>query len=77
MEIKILGTGCAKCNKLAKLVEKIVLDTNSDAKVKKVTDMMEIAGLGIISTPAIVIDNQIKCAGKVPSSDEIKAWLKG
>ncbi len=75
MEIKILGPGCAKCKKAAKIVAKVVTDTGSDATVEKVTDLMEIAGYGVVSTPAVVVDGEVKCSGKVPGKDEIKSWL--
>lgn len=75
MEIKILGPGCAKCKKAEKLVKKVVLETNSKALVEKITDMMEIAGYGIINTPAVVVDGKVKCAGKIPAKKDIKSWL--
>ncbi len=76
MKIKILGPGCAKCNKAEKIVKKVVAELKSDAIVEKVTDMMEIAGLGVVSTPAVVIDGEVKCTGKIPNKEDIKAWLK-
>ena len=76
MEIKILGPGCAKCKKTEKMVTKVVADTGSDATVEKVTDLMEIAGYGVVSTPAVVVDGEVKCSGRVPGQDEIKSWLK-
>ncbi len=76
MEIKILGPGCAKCKKTEKIVRKVVADTGSDATVEKVTDLMEIAGYGVVSTPAVVVDGEVKCSGKVPGQDDIKSWLK-
>jgi len=76
MEIKILGPGCAKCKKAEKIVKKVVADTGSDATVEKVTDLMEIAGYGVVSTPAVVVDGEVKCSGKVPGKGDIKVWLK-
>jgi small redox-active disulfide protein 2 len=75
MEIKILGPGCAKCKKAEKIVRKVVSEMNADAKVEKVTDMMEIAGYGVMGTPAVVVDGEVKCTGKVPEREEIKSWL--
>ncbi|MFH2057744.1 MAG: thioredoxin family protein [Pseudomonadota bacterium] len=75
MEIKVLGPGCAKCNKTEQLIQEVIKETGSDAIVEKVTDMMQIASYGVFSTPSVIIDNQVKCAGKVPKKEDIKAWL--
>ena len=76
MEIKILGPGCAKCEKTAQLVQAVVAETGAQARVEKVTDMMQIAGCGVVSTPAVIVDGEIKSTGKVPKKDEIARWLK-
>ncbi|MBC2737291.1 MAG: thioredoxin family protein [Desulfobacteraceae bacterium] len=76
MEIKILGPGCAKCEKTAKLVQEVVAETGAQARVVKVTDMMQIAGSGVVSTPAVMVDGEIKSTGKVPKKGEIAGWLK-
>ncbi len=75
MKIMILGPGCAKCKKAEKIVKKVVSETNSDAIVEKVTDMMEIAGYGVMSTPAVVVNGEVKCVGKIPEINDIKVWL--
>ena len=75
MEIKVLGPGCAKCNKTAKLIQEVIQETGADATVEKITDMMEIASYGVFGTPSVVIDKDVKCAGKVPKKNDIKAWL--
>jgi small redox-active disulfide protein 2 len=76
MEIKILGPGCARCEKTAKVVQEVVADTGADVRVEKVTDMMQIAGYGVVSTPAVMVDGEIKSTGKIPKKDEIAGWLK-
>ena len=76
MEIKILGPGCAKCDKTIEVVNEAVSETGADAKVTKVTDTMEIASYGIFGTPAVVIDGEVKSVGKVPAKDEVSGWLK-
>ena len=76
MEIKVLGPGCAKCKKAEKIIKEVVSESGSDARVEKITDMMEIASYGIVSTPAIVVNGEVKSKGKIPKIDEIKAWLK-
>jgi len=75
VKIKVLGPGCPKCQKTADNVKQAVSEAGSDASVDKVTDVMEIAKLGIFTTPAVVIDGDVKAVGKVPSVDEIKDWL--
>jgi small redox-active disulfide protein 2 len=75
MEIKILGPGCAKCNKTEKLVREVIEETGIDASVEKVSDLMQIASYGVFGTPSVIIDNEVKCTGKVPKKNDIKAWL--
>lgn len=75
MEIKILGPGCARCEKTAKLVQEVVAETGADARVEKVTDMMQIAAYGVVSTPAVLVNGNLKSTGKIPKKDEIAGWL--
>ncbi|MBU0971150.1 MAG: TM0996/MTH895 family glutaredoxin-like protein [Proteobacteria bacterium] len=75
MEIKVLGPGCAKCSKTEKLIQEVIKETGSDASVEKITDLMKIASYGVFGTPSVIIDNQVKCTGKVPKKEDIKAWL--
>ena len=75
MKIMILGPGCSKCNKVEKMVKKVVAETGADAIVEKVTDMMQIAGYGVMGTPAVVVNGEVKCVGKIPDKDDIKMWL--
>jgi len=75
MEIKVLGPGCAKCSKTEKLIREVIKETGSDASVEKITDLMKIASYGVFGTPSVIIDNQVKCTGKVPKKEDIKAWL--
>lgn len=75
MEIRILGPGCAKCKKAEKVVREAVAETSVDADVKKVEDVMEIAGYGVFGTPAVVVNGEVKCVGKIPKKDEVMKWL--
>jgi small redox-active disulfide protein 2 len=75
MEIKVLGPGCVKCNKTEKLVQEVIKETGVDAVVEKITDMMQIASYGVFGTPSVIIDNEVKCTGKVPKKADIKKWL--
>ena len=76
MEIKVMGPGCAKCEEAEQIVKSVIAETGSDAVVEKVSDFQEIAKHGVFSTPAVVIDGQIKCVGKVPTKKEVAEWLK-
>jgi small redox-active disulfide protein 2 len=75
MEIKILGPGCARCEKTARLVREAVIETGIEAQVEEVTDMMQIAAHGVVATPAVLVDGEVKSTGKVPKKDEIAAWI--
>ena len=76
MEIKVLGPGCAKCNKTEKIVMDALAEAGVAANVEKVSDMLKIAGYGVFGTPAVVVDGEVKCVGKVPSKADVKSWLK-
>ncbi len=75
MLIQVLGTGCAKCNELEKLVKDVVAAKGGDAAVEKVTDLQQIARLGVFVTPGLVIDGAVKAAGKLPTRQEIEGWI--
>ena len=76
MEIKVLGPGCPKCNEAEKIVKEALQESEKEAAVEKVTDFQEIAKMGVFSTPAVVLDGEIKCVGKVPDKNEVLAWLQ-
>ncbi|MDF1561448.1 MAG: thioredoxin family protein [Deltaproteobacteria bacterium] len=76
MKVEILGTGCAKCQKLYRLVEQAVADTGSDAEVVKVEKMDEIMSYGVPFTPALVIDGTVKSVGNLPKPAQLEAWLR-
>jgi len=76
MVIKILGSGCTNCKKLEELANKAVEQLGIDAEVVKVTDMAEIMGYGVMSTPALVVDEELKLAGRVPSYDDVVTILQ-
>lgn len=73
--IKILGTGCPKCKQTTMLVEQVVKETGIDATIEKVEDIMEIMKYNVLSTPVIVIDEEITIKGRVPSKSEVVALL--
>jgi small redox-active disulfide protein 2 len=76
MEIKVLGPGCPRCEQTTKAVKEALAESGIEAQVEKVTDIKEIMQHGVMSTPAVVVDGQVKSAGKVPEKTEILAWLK-
>ena len=75
MQIKVLGPGCPKCHETEKLVREAVAEAGVSAEVLKVVDFQEMAALGVFATPAVVIDDVVKCSGKVPAKKELLAWL--
>lgn len=73
--IKILGTGCPKCQSMTNVVKEVVLENDIEATVEKVEDIMEIMKYNVMTTPALVIDNVITIKGRVPSKEEILTLL--
>ena len=76
MLIKILGTGCAKCQRLEQLTREVVAELGIDAQFDHVRDMPAIMAYPVMSTPALVIDEEVMVFGRMPSKDEIAGWLK-
>ena len=76
-KIKILGTGCPKCKKLAENASAAAESLGIEFSLEKVTDINEIIGYGVMMTPALVIDGEVRSAGKAMSVDEIKLALEG
>ena len=75
MKIQILGTGCPACNELAENAKKAAEAAGLDFELVKVTDIAQIAAMGVMMTPALAIDGKVKIKGKVASVDEIKVAL--
>jgi small redox-active disulfide protein 2 len=75
MEIKILGTGCAKCKNLEKLTREVVEKNGINATITKVEDIVEIMKYNIMATPALVVNEKVEIKGRVPSAEEIKNVL--
>lgn len=75
MNVKVLGPGCAKCKKLYAEVEKAVTQSGLPASLEKVEKIDEIMKYGVMTTPALVIDGEVKCSGRIASIPEIVAWL--
>jgi len=75
VKIEILGVGCAKCHKLEEMVRAAVGKAGVGADISKVEDIKKIMGYGVMTTPALVIEGEVKIAGKIPTEDQIKSWL--
>jgi small redox-active disulfide protein 2 len=75
LEIKILGSGCANCKKVEQLTRKAVENMGLEAEIIKVTDYGEIMEYPIISTPGLVVNENVVCSGRIPRQAEISSWL--
>lgn len=76
VSVKILGTGCKKCLTLEAKVRELITKNNIDAAVEKVTDIQEMMNYGIMMTPGLVINEQVKSFGIIPKDEQILNWLK-
>ena len=74
-KLKILGTGCPKCQNLAQNTEAAAEELGIEYEIEKVTDINQIMRFGVVMTPALVVDGKVEIAGKVPSVDDIKDML--
>ena len=74
-KLQILGTGCPKCQKLAEMTEQAAKELNLDYEIVKVTDLDEIMSFGIMMTPGLAVDGEVKVAGKLPTMDALKIML--
>ena len=75
MDVKVLGTGCTRCKKLLAEVEKAIVAAGISTSLSKVEQIDEIMKFGVMSTPALVIDGEVKSAGRIPTTTEIVSWL--
>lgn len=75
LSIKVLGPGCANCQKVEQIAKKAVATLSVDATVQKVTDMKEIMRYPILSTPGLVINEKLVCAGRIPAEAEVTTWI--
>jgi small redox-active disulfide protein 2 len=74
-KIQILGTGCPKCKKLFEAAQQAVKDNNIEAEVTKVEDINEILKFGVMMTPALVVDGEVKAVGRAPNKNEIEKMI--
>ena len=76
MKIEILGTGCSKCRQTEKIVQRAVEETGVTVDVMKIEDLQDIVDRGVMMTPAVIVDGDVKIMGHVPSVEEVKKLLK-
>jgi small redox-active disulfide protein 2 len=73
--IKVLGPGCPKCNDLYLLTDMVTRQMDLDCTIEKITDIQQITSYGVLMTPALVVDEEVKISGKIPTADELKRML--
>ena len=76
LEVKILGPGCPNCDKLEQMIFRVMADSNMAGDVEHVRDLAEIANYGLVPTPALVINGEIKSSGRLPQERQVLQWLK-
>ena len=76
MKIQILGVGCPKCKKTTANAEEAVEKFGIDAEIEKIEKIDEITKFGVMMTPALAVDGEVKCSGRIPGVDEIVTWLE-
>jgi len=75
VKIQVLGIGCQRCSDAEQAVRKVVEELGLDAEVEKVADIKLFASMGVLFTPGVIVDGEVKSQGKVPSEDEIRSWF--
>ena len=76
MKIKVLGTGCPKCKKLYAEAEKAIAESGASVELEKVEKIDDIMNYGVMMTPALVIDEEVKACGRISPASEIASWIK-
>jgi small redox-active disulfide protein 2 len=76
MKIKVLGTGCPKCKKLYAEAEKAIAESGASVELEKVEKIDDIMNYGVMMTPALVIDEEVKASGRISPASEIVSWIK-
>ena len=76
MELKVLGMGCANCRRVYANAKKAIAELGVEVALEKVENIDEIIGFGVLMTPAVVIEGEVKSSGRIPSTEELKQWLQ-
>jgi small redox-active disulfide protein 2 len=75
LNIKVLGPGCDNCKKVESVARKVVVTMSLEAEITKITDWVEIKKYPILSTPGLVVNEKLVCAGRIPTEAEVTTWL--
>ena len=75
LNIKVVGSGCPNCQKLAELCREVIEENNIQAQIEKITDINQFADLGIMITPGLLLNNQVVSSGKIPTRSTLKHWI--
>ena len=75
LQIKIVGTGCPNCEKLAKMCQEVIAEEGIEAKIEKVTDVNQFAELGVLLTPGLIVNDKLLSSGKIPTKSTLTHWL--
>lgn len=76
MKIQVMGPGCYRCQTTYNLIERVIRENKLEVQLEKVSDMTTMISMGILSTPAVVIDGKVVVSGRVPRADEITQWIQ-
>ncbi|MCX6160475.1 MAG: thioredoxin family protein [Ignavibacteriae bacterium] len=76
VEVRVLGSGCARCKELEKMCYNVAAENNIDADIQKISDLKEIMSYGIMQTPGLVINGEMKISGKLPSATTLLNWMQ-
>ncbi len=76
VEVRVLGSGCAKCKELERMCFNVAAENNIDANIQKISDLKEIMSYGIMQTPGLVINGEMKISGKLPSAPILLKWMQ-
>ena len=76
MQVKVLGTGCPKCKFLEDRLKKVADDNGIEIELEKVTDINEIISYGVMMTPGLVVNGEVKISGQIPSEDQVLGWIQ-
>ena len=76
LSIKVLGPGCANCDRVEKIVREVVREMAPEARVEKVQDYREFARYGLLYTPGLVVNGKLVCGGRIPSKAEVTSWVR-
>lgn len=76
LNIKVVGSGCPNCQKLAALCEEVIEENELDAEIEKVTDLDKFAEIGVFMTPGLVVNDEVVSSGKIPTKSTLAKWLQ-